>query len=274
MPKARVRTIGPTGLTQPGSEIGDSNIEMLKNSYITTSWDDGNVLDFRIAEMLTKHGLRGTFYIPREASTGVMSESQVRELSSSFEIGAHTMRHVFLDTANDSLAEREIRDSKAWIEEITGNPCPMFCPPGGKFNATHMAQIKASGFAALRSVELLSVDPPRLENGLIVMPTTLQAHPHGVATYARNIAKRRAWRNLWLYVTHGHSTQWEKLTHALLEVVRQRGGVFHLWGHSWELEQASQWERLENVLSFLGTAAKNIACLTNGELCALPPEIN
>ncbi|HET6250570.1 MAG TPA: polysaccharide deacetylase family protein [Tepidisphaeraceae bacterium] len=241
---------------------------MQPKSYITTSWDDGNILDFRIAQMLAKHGLRGTFYIPREASTGVMSEAHVRELSQSFEIGAHTMRHVFLDTADDNVAQREIHDSKSWVENVTGKPSPMFCPPGGKFNAAHLGFIKSSGFAALRSVELLSIDAPRTKNGLVLIPTTLQAHPHGLAVYARNIAKRQAWRNLWMYVRHGHAVQWEKLAHNLLEAVRRQGGVFHLWGHSWEIEQAGQWERLENVLAFLGAVAKEIPCLTNGELCA------
>jgi peptidoglycan/xylan/chitin deacetylase (PgdA/CDA1 family) len=237
--------------------------------YITTSWDDGNPLDFRLAELLTKYGLRGTFYIPRQASTGVMSETRMRELSQTFEIGAHTLRHVFLDSTDDADAQREICDSKDWVEQITGKPCPMFCPPGGKFNATHVALVRQAGFSALRSVELLSLDLPRQQDGLLLMPTTLQAHPHGLGAYARNVAKRRAWRNLWLYMLHGRSTQWEQLTHSLLDAARRRGGVFHLWGHSWELEQTGQWERLEDVLRFLGQAAREIPCLTNGELCRI-----
>ena len=30
-------------------------------AYITTSWDDGHPLDFRVAELLAKYGLPGTF---------------------------------------------------------------------------------------------------------------------------------------------------------------------------------------------------------------------
>ena len=32
---------------------------------ITTSWDDGHPLDFKLAELLNKYNLKGTFYIPR-----------------------------------------------------------------------------------------------------------------------------------------------------------------------------------------------------------------
>jgi peptidoglycan/xylan/chitin deacetylase (PgdA/CDA1 family) len=242
---------------------------MNPKAYITTSWDDGHTLDFRIAEMLGKYGLRGTFYIPRHASTGVMTEANVRELSARFEIGAHTMHHVFLDSADDRVASREIRDSKIWVEEMTGKPCAMFCPPGGKFDDTHIEHVRTAGFEALRSVELLSLDLPRKHGGLLIMPTTLQAHPHGFTTYAKNAAKRHAWRNLWHYVLHGRTAHWDRLSHTLFDMVRTRGGVFHLWGHSWELEQTAQWERLDEVFAFLGDVSKEIPCLTNSEVCRL-----
>jgi hypothetical protein len=241
-------------------------ISINHNASITTSWDDGHVLDFRIAEMLVRHGLTGTFYIPRQASTGVMSESDVSELSRTFEIGAHTMNHVFLDTASDAVAEKEIAESRTWVEQVTGRECTMFCPPGGKFNSHHLAIVQNAGFGGLRSVELLSIAPPRRHEKLLILPTTLQAHPHSMCAYARNIAKRRALANLWLYVTHGRVSGWDALAKSLFDVVRSRGGVFHLWGHSWELEESGQWERLDDVLRLLGELRGSISCVTNGEL--------
>jgi len=239
---------------------------MTRNAYITTSWDDGHVLDFRIAGMLAKHGLTGTFYIPRDASTGVMSESAVREISQTFEIGAHTMSHVFLDTVGDEVAEREIRESRTWVEQVTGKRCIMFCPPGGKFASRDLSHVQNAGFGGLRSVELLSIDPPRRHDQLLILPTTLQAHPHSFAAYARNSIKRRAMANLWLYVMHGRNSGWDELAKSLLNVVRRGGGVFHLWGHSWELEQTAQWQRLDAVLRLLGELRGEMPCVTNGEL--------
>ncbi|HZL36042.1 MAG TPA: polysaccharide deacetylase family protein [Tepidisphaeraceae bacterium] len=236
-------------------------------SYITTSWDDGHPLDFRIAELLSKHGLTGTFYIPREADAGVMPEQSIRELSKSFEIGAHTMRHVFLNTVPDAEAAREIVDSRGWVQDVTGNACPVFCPPGGKFSAAHLPMIERAGFQAMRSVELLSFAPPRRRGNLLIMPTTLQAHPHGLGAYVRNVLKRRALANLWLYVLHGHSTDWPALARSFLDFATHHGGVFHLWGHSWEIEANGQWERLDEVLGFMGEIKGQAPCLTNGELC-------
>jgi peptidoglycan-N-acetylglucosamine deacetylase len=63
---------------------------------ITTSWDDGHPLDFRIANLLAKHGIPGTFYLPLKNVRPTVSPSEIRELSLSFEIGAHTVNHVRL----------------------------------------------------------------------------------------------------------------------------------------------------------------------------------
>src|SRR5438067_13209022 len=97
-------------------------------TYITTSWDDGHPLDGRVAELLTKYGLRGTFYVPMAAETSTMSAAQMRDLSSTFELGAHTLHHVDLTDATDPVAWEEIAGPKSWVEDSTGRPCPLFCP--------------------------------------------------------------------------------------------------------------------------------------------------
>src|SRR5437667_29446 len=174
-------------------------------TYITTSWDDGHPLDLRVAELLAKYGLRGTFYVPMTAENGTMSVAQVRELSCTFEVGGHTLHHVDLSGATRQQAWHEIADSRSWLEDSTGQPCPLFCPPKGKFSQEHLHLIRKAGYRGVRSVELLSLDFPRSRAGLLLLPTTVQAHPHGLLAYARNMIRRAALRNLWLYIAHGRS---------------------------------------------------------------------
>jgi peptidoglycan/xylan/chitin deacetylase (PgdA/CDA1 family) len=80
--------------------------------YITTSWDDGHPLDLRLAELLHKYGLPATFYIPLENQLPVLTQSQVRELSGKFEVGAHTVHHCDLLTMPDHVTRMEITDCK------------------------------------------------------------------------------------------------------------------------------------------------------------------
>jgi peptidoglycan/xylan/chitin deacetylase (PgdA/CDA1 family) len=238
----------------------------MSGAYFTTSWDDGHPSDLRVAEMLARHNLRGTFYIPRRIDTGVMSDGQIRELSSRFEIGAHTINHVFLDGADDVTARREIVDSKKWVADVTGKDCTMFCPPGGKFSARHAPLVRDARYAGIRTVEFMSLDAPRPRDGYVEMPTTLQAFPHRMRAFAKNMTKRRAVRNAWLYVTRGRG-EWTRAAERIVAHLAGGSGVFHLWGHSWELDQAEQWERLEQVLRLMEGYAGQIASLENGQLC-------
>src|SRR5467141_345594 len=91
-------------------------------THITTSWDDGHPLDLRVAELLTKYGLRGTFYVPRTAEHGTMTTAQIRELNAAFELGAHTLHHVVLTGATRQEAWQEIAGSKSWLEDNAGSP--------------------------------------------------------------------------------------------------------------------------------------------------------
>ena len=235
-------------------------------TYITTSWDDGHPSDFRVAELLTKHGLRGTFYVPVTAETETMSEAQVRELGSAFEIGAHTIHHVVLTQVPRERAWQEIAGSKSWLEDTVGRACRMFCAPTGAFSQVHLEMIGRAGFEGLRTVELGSLDPPRGRAGLVVMPTTVQAYPHGLETFARNAIKRMALGNLWRFVAHGRTTDWPELARRLLHRALDGGGVFHLWGHSWELSEADQWKRLDEVLRTMKDIGAGVRSLENGQI--------
>jgi hypothetical protein len=126
--------------------------------------------------------------------------------------------------------------------------------------------IRKAGYLGLRSVEFLSLDFPRRQAGLLLMPTTLQAFPHRFSAFAKNAIKRKALANLWRYVVYGRAAEWPVMAESLLRLAIAHGGVFHLWGHSWELQDAGQWQRLKDVLRFMGGFVRQASALTNGQL--------
>lgn len=234
---------------------------------MTTSWDDGHPCDMRVADLLEKHRIAGTFYVPRRAETETMTAASLRRLSCRFEIGAHTLDHVLLTKIPVETAWQEVSGSKSWIEDQTGTACRMFCPPRGRFDRRHVAMARQAGFIGLRSIELASLDLPSPNDGLVIMPTTLQAFPHSAGAYLRNTCKRGSARNLLGYLLHGRASDWAGTARKFLERFAARGGVFHLWGHSWEIEQANQWQRLDEVLGMMSTYAARARCLANGRIC-------
>ena len=63
----------------------------------------------------------------------------------------------------------------------------------------------------------------------------------------------RVWRN------------WDVLARSVYQEVYAQGGVIHLWGHSWEIEQNNDWGRLTALLNELSSLG-NVTMLTNAEL--------
>lgn len=234
---------------------------------MTTSWDDGHPLDLKAADLLAKYGLQGTFYIPPDAGQEVLTPAQIRQVGSLFEIGAHTVHHVVLTTVPDEVAKKEIFDSKQRLEDMTSKLCSMFCFPRGAYRKKHLLWVRAAGYRAARTVELLSLDFPRSEGGVQVMPTTLQVFAHRQLSYLKNIAKRLAYKNLWNYMLHGHAPDWVATAKSLLNLAVRQGGVFHLWGHSWEIEKHGQWRQLEEVLRFMSEHRSQVESLRNSEVC-------
>ena len=101
-----------------------------RTAVITTSWDDGHVLDARLAALLKKYNLPATFYIApknREFSQSeLLSRKEIKALAKDFEIGSHTMTHPVLTTLSDKEIEKEllqlwyVRDDEGtWILEVT-----------------------------------------------------------------------------------------------------------------------------------------------------------
>lgn len=202
-----------------------------------------------------------------------MADAQVRQLSAGFDIGGHTLDHLALTGLNPAEAKRQIDGSMKWLQDVTGRQCVAFCPPLGRFGCEHLPMILEAGFRAVRTVELLSTDLPRAAGELVMMPTSVQAFPHGPFAYTKNGLRRLAFRNLWRCAVDGSSGDWVQLCRVLLDRVLKFGGVLHLWGHSWEIEEAGQWRQLEAALESIRSithAAMRVSNAQLGELTQTP----
>src|SRR6266508_4339060 len=127
---------------------------------VLTSWDDGHPFDLRVAELLAKHGLAGTFFVPGQNREGraVMGRADIRELDRHFEIGGHTLTHRYLaGEARDEIL-REIADGKRLIEDALGHPIHGFCYPGGRFDEAVVRAVHQAGFVYSRTTENLRFD--------------------------------------------------------------------------------------------------------------------
>jgi peptidoglycan/xylan/chitin deacetylase (PgdA/CDA1 family) len=222
----------------------------------TTSWDDGYVQDERLADILDTHKCKGTFYVCPTAQHGqeMLTEEQIHALSMRHEIGAHTMTHPRLTTVPLEQAEKEIRDSKKWIEDVTKQKCTMFCYPEGDCNEQLAQIVQQAGYKGARTVAQYAFTG---ENPFL-LPTSLHVYPFPF----RPICNRRCIAPLRQTYPHLRrlgipllsSCTWLRLAKNLFTHAHKTNQPwFHLWGHSAEIEKYSMWKHLEKFLQFVGT---------------------
>lgn len=215
----------------------------MKKIVVTTSWDDGNKLDMKLAGLLVKYNMKGTFYISPENKKFSLTEEDLKKLAETHEVGAHTISHPHLATLSASDARKEIVDSKKYLEKLLDKEIKTFCYPYGEFNGDIKNSVREAGFLGARTVadNIIHFSKDFFEFG-----TTLHVYPLsflGKITFLK----------------------WSNLAKRLFERALKKGDVYHLWGHSWEIEKHGLWQELEDVFKYIADK-EDCSYLTNGEI--------
>ena len=243
-----------------------------KLKIVTTSWDDGDPADIRVAELLRSKGIHGTFYVSLKGRHGksLVEPAHIRRVSSEgFEVGAHGVTHRNLPGLNAEDLDREVRSCKNWLEDILGERVRMFCYPRGRFNAGVVRHVKDAGYEGARTTRMLR---QRLDFDPFQMPTSLFAYPNKRKMYAKNLIKGRNIRGLFDYVTRFIRLEsWVSMGKILFDQVLKEGGVWHLYGHSWQIEEMGLWDEMKEILDYV-CGREGVLYLTNAEVLTFLPE--
>jgi peptidoglycan/xylan/chitin deacetylase (PgdA/CDA1 family) len=206
---------------------------------VVTSWDDGAANDLRCAELLEKHGFRGTFFLMKNQAerTEFVSALERRGM----EIGSHTVNHPHGWMIAPEQWAAECLQMRLRLEAALGHPVISFAYPYGYVRADD-----ARGDYVLRGVRAagyLSGRTTRNGNGSV----TGYAEPLALVTDAHFLAPP------------------ERLAKAWERAAAQPGGVFYLWGHSYEVASATDWEKFDALLARYGRKA-GVWYATQGQL--------
>ena len=234
-----------------------------KQIIITTSWDDGYEMDIRIAELLEKYKIKGTFYVPiRNSEHEVMDSALLTEISKVHEIGGHTVNHIFLNTLDLEDAKYEVAACKDILQEKLGKNIDAFCYPGGKYSERDIKLVKDAGFLFGRTTKFFHTEYEPLQN---IMHTGMQTFNHSNVVLIRHCLKNVFLKPIFDYgFFYKDNRNFPVLAEKLLLKLSENGGILHLWGHSWEIEKFGLWKELENVLKLL-SAHEGVYYLTNTE---------
>jgi Polysaccharide deacetylase len=239
------------------------------------SWDDGHPNDMRLADLLDKYGFKATFYVPGRFPPGgycqkdgfdILTAPQLREVGGRFELGSHTMDHVFLEDVDVEEARRQINAGKSWLEDVLGRSVPGFCYPGGSYNDAVRRLVQEAGFTYGRTTEDLysgvSFDP-------YLMPTSFHFYARGRKDFLRSFLKQpNRGARFGMFTATMVGTGFLNRLKLGLDHVCRKGGVFHLWGHSWEFGHFDGWPMLESFLQYAAERVPQDRRVTNGQLAS------
>src|SRR5260370_6072005 len=204
---------------------------------VTTSWDDGHKLDLKLARILRKYNIPDTFYVSpacREFSNkDLLSEQEIQSLSESFEIGGHTLHHPNLAKVPLDFAVDDIKAGKDILESILGKKLQSFAYPYGAYTDQVQKAVLDLGFTVARTTKRFSIASSK---DYAALPTTVHVYTH-----VSDILQLPKYRTI----------KWQELARYFFDQTMENGGVFHLWGHSWEVDKNNEWKNLEAVLEYI-----------------------
>ncbi len=200
---------------------------------IMQCWDDGDVDDIRLVEILRKHGAKATFNInpggnksERRVAHKFKGEYAVHRLMldempqvyEGFCIGGHTMTHPFLNTIDPDWALTELVECKRYIERHFGQTACGMAYPCGAYSDEVKDLVSKAGYLYSRTTKNVELELN------VNDPMALHTHCHFLAP-----------------------DFWERFS-----AVKAVDGDFYFWGHAFELMgEDSRWQELDAMIGRL-----------------------
>ena len=135
---------------------GMSKQSFPKKSVLITFDDGYEGIYLLAAPELRKRNMRATFFIfPKAIDTALkgypyLTLKELKELAADplFSIGSHTTSHPYLTQISPQEKKKELSDSKAYLEKLTGKPVTALAYPYGDYDASVIAVLKEAGYKA------------------------------------------------------------------------------------------------------------------------------
>ena len=237
-----------------------------RDIIITTSWDDGSPSDIRLAELLIKYHIPATFYLPiNNLERRCLGREEIISLSRDFDIGCHTYHHIDLTSISIHKAQKEIMDGKQELEQIIGRNVPSFCYPLGRYNDSIVKIVKECGFTGARTIRLHTrcISNPYKAGTMV----TTKQYQYFFKRYLLHTVAAKDYGMIGFIFKKGlFLKRWDRAAAESLDFIINNGGIWHLWGHSWEIEANNDWGKLERIFRLIDDLPREALKINNSQL--------
>lgn len=190
----------------------------------TLSYDDGELHDERLIEIMRKYGLKGTFNLnSRNIKSGSpyhLGAEKIKELfGSDTEIALHGFEHLSLAKVTPPLAVRDVIANKEYLEESFAGVIRGMAYAGGSLNDEVVDILRLCDVAYSRTtLSTEAFDLP--EDWLRLNPTCHHKNPKLFELVDKFLETETHYRRI-------------------------KPKLFYLWGHSFEFARDNNWDVIE-----------------------------
>lgn len=184
---------------------------------VTMSYDDSNESDIRLVELFDKYGIKATFNINTNNNPNGVPEKEYKNVYKNHEVAVHTVTHPFLENLPILTQMQEIKENKKSIESAVEYVVRGMAYPFGTYNEEVINTAKVCGIVYGRTTEAT--------NGFRFPRDFMKWHP---SCHHADAAKMAEW------FVGDLDVPW-------------RTDLFYIWGHSHELRNEKDWEKMEEI---------------------------
>jgi peptidoglycan/xylan/chitin deacetylase (PgdA/CDA1 family) len=212
-----------------------------KHKALTFSYDDGQIFDIRLAEILRKHGMKGTFNLNSSTladsdNAFFVNKNKLNEIYEGHEIAIHGVEHKDLTHMTEQEISLEILPDRQALEKLTGRIIQGMAYAFGTYNDTVIRIINSLGVHYSRTVN---------ENHYFELPRNFLAwdptchHNNDLMKWGKEFLDFPLWREL---------------------------PLMYVWGHSYEFgDSEERWKLIEDFTDMM-QGKDDIWYATNGEI--------
>ena len=220
-----------------------------KGKALTFSYDDGCRGDIRLAELLTKYGLKGTFNL--YSKWGVSESDVERWLSQGHEIAVHGYLHRAEGCLRPVEGIQDVLDCRRALEQKFGRIIRGMAYPDSGIRVFNNGASYESIKQYLKDLDIVYARTLGGDNNRFQLPTD--------------------WYQ-WIPTAHHDNPRIMQYIDEFLKIdltANMNGAsryprLFYIWGHSYEFSSEKEWERIERLPD--KRAGKDDICyVTNAE---------
>jgi peptidoglycan-N-acetylglucosamine deacetylase len=215
---------------------------------VTASFDDGHALDLKVAEQLASRGMTATFYVawnhPKAPEIAPADIKALRKMG--MEIGSHTWSHRLLTGRPKAEVVEELTKSRKALEDLLGEEIAAFSYPEGSLSRMIRDTVGECGYRSARTTVAWRTKAP---SDALRMPVTVMLLPLTRYEHVRHAGRDGNWTGLvrWWRLTRADCDLF-RTSQLFFDAVLQKGGVFHLYARSWQIEHLGMWEAFGRIL--------------------------